>query len=161
MASHSSRVPHPHRLWRSVPSASLLWLVLKADITGFSDDIYLGAVYVPPAQSALLHAVPAPDRFAALAESASAASALGRVLLMGDFNARVAIRPDVDDELAASLQAVGLPVARGCTDSWFGGHGRHLLQPLPFSWPRPCHWPSAWRRPRSPLLPTCSWGFSS
>ena len=72
-------IAHGVRLWRSVPSAALLWLVLKADITGFSDDIYLGAVYVPPAQSALLHAVPAPDRFAALTESASAASALSLI----------------------------------------------------------------------------------
>ena len=102
-------IVHGVCLWRSVPSAALLWLVLKVDITGFSDDVYLGAVYVPPAQSALLHAVSASDRFAALTESAFAASALGRVLLLDVFNARVAIK---HDELATSLQALGLPVDR-------------------------------------------------
>lgn len=56
----------------------ILWLVLQAAITG--------AVYVPPAPSALLHAVSAADRFAALTMSAFTVSAAGRVLLKGDFN---------------------------------------------------------------------------
>lgn len=81
------------------------------------------------------------------------------VLLMGDFNAWVAIRPDVEDQLAASLQALGLPVhedaltvdlgAVADTCSRFGSSG-------------PCfdHWLPAWRQSCSPCASACSLGFS-
>ena len=121
-------IAHGVCLWRAIPAAALLWVVVRGSVTGFTSDMYLGAVYVPPSQSALLRATSSVDRFAAISESASAASACGSVLLMGDFNARVADRPDVDDHAAAALEAFQLPVVRACTDKWFGGHGRHLLQ---------------------------------
>ena len=95
---------------------------------GADSDIYLGGACFPPAQSVLMRASSAPDRVAALAKAASAASALGRVVLMGDFNARVAAIPDIDEDQASSLHALNLPVVRACTDRSFGGHGKHLLQ---------------------------------
>ena len=119
-------IAHGVCLWRAVPAASLLWVVIRGSITGFDIDMYLGAVYVPPSQSALLRATSSVDRLAAITKSASVALASGRVLLMGDFNARVADRPDVDDHAAAALEAFQLPAIRACTDKWFGGHGRHL-----------------------------------
>ena len=121
-------IAHGVGLWRSMPSAAGLWLVLKPAVTGAASDVYLGGVYIPPAQSGLLRTSSASDRFAALTEAASAASALGRVMIMGDFNARVAARSDIDDDQASSLLALDLPVVRACTDRSFGGHGRHLLQ---------------------------------
>ena len=99
-------IAHGVGLWRSMPSAAGLWLVLKPAVTGAASDVYLGGVYIPPAQSALLRASPASDRFAALTEAASAASALGRVMIMGDFNARVAARSDIGDDHASSLLAL-------------------------------------------------------
>lgn len=108
------------------------------------------AAHVPPAQSALLHAVSAADCFAALTESASAVSASGRALLMGNLNAWFGIRPDVDDEFARSLQALGLPVNQGYTylvwRPWQASAAALLL-----SWPCTCHEPSAWRQPNSPF----------
>ena len=114
-------IAHGVSLWRRMPSTPALWLILRASITGADSDVYLGGVYIPPAQSALLRNSTAADRFAALAEAASAASALGKVMLMGDFNARVADRPDIDETSAGSLQALDLPAVRACTDTFFGG----------------------------------------
>ena len=111
-----------------MPSAAGLWLVLKPAVTGAASDVYLGGVYIPLAQSALLRTSSVSDRFAALTEAASAASARGRVMIMGDFNARVAARSDIGDDHASSLLALDLPVVRACTDRSFGAHGRHLLQ---------------------------------
>lgn len=83
--------------------------------------------YVPLAQSALLHIPSAPARCIFLTEAASAASALDKVMPMGDFNASAAARADVDDDLGSSPQAVHLPGAHASTDNAFGGHGRHML----------------------------------
>ena len=110
-----------------MPSASAIWVVLLRSITGLAYDIYLGSAYVPPPSSALLHPSSAEDRFSALPEAAAAASALGKVVLMGDFNARVAARPDVDASAHADLLDCQLPVVRGCTDLHFGGHAKQLL----------------------------------
>ena len=121
-------IAHGVGLWRSMPSAAGLWLGLKPAVTGAASDVYLGGVYIPHAQSALLRTSSASDRFAALTEAASAASARGRVMIMGDFNARVAAKSDIGDDQASSLLALDLPVVRACTDMSFGGHGRHLLQ---------------------------------
>ena len=71
-----------------MPSASAIWVVLLRNITGLAYDIYLGGTYVPPPSSALLHPFSAEDRFSGPAEAAAAAAALGRIVLMGDFNAR-------------------------------------------------------------------------
>ena len=64
-------IAHGGGLWRSMPSAAGLWLVLKPAVTGAASDVYLGGVYIPPAQSALLRTSSASDRFAALTEAAS------------------------------------------------------------------------------------------
>ena len=66
--------------------------------------------------------------FSGLAEAAAAASALGKIVLMGDFNARVAARPDIDASTHGDLLDCQLPVVRGCTDMHFGGHAKQLLQ---------------------------------
>ena len=88
----------------------------------------LGGTYVPPPSSAILHPSSAEDRFSGLAEAAAAASALGKIVLMGDFNARVAARPDIDASTHGDLLDCQLPVVRGCTDMHFGGHAKQLLQ---------------------------------
>ena len=49
-------------------------------------------------------------------------------MLLGIFNARVAARPDIDDDLGSFLKALRLPVARAGADRSFRGLGRHLLQ---------------------------------
>ena len=89
-------------------SSSALWIVLSSAVSGLAHDIYIAAVYVLPAQSALLRTVSAAARFTELMEDASAASSLGSVLMMGDFNARIADRPDADSHSSAKLQAQGL-----------------------------------------------------
>ena len=106
-------IAHGVGLWRSMPSAAGLWLVLKPVVTGAASDVYLGGVYIPPAQSALLRTSLAFDRFAALTEAASATSARGKVMIMGDFNARVAARSDIGDDQASSLLALDLCHKRG------------------------------------------------
>ena len=77
-------IAHGVSLWRRMPSTPALWLILRTSIKGADSDIYLGGVYIPPAQSALLQNSTAADRFTALAEAALAAPALGKVMLMGD-----------------------------------------------------------------------------
>ena len=121
-------IAHGVRLWRTMPSASAIWVVLLRNITGLAYDIYLGGTYVPPPSSAILHPSSAEDRFSGLAEAAAAASALGKIVLMGDFNARVAARPDIDASTHGDLLDCQLPVVRGCTDMHFGGHAKQLLQ---------------------------------
>ena len=74
----------------------------------------------------MLHISSVSDRFATLTGAASA-YVRGKVMLMGNFNASNSAKPDIDDDLGQSLEALRLPVAR--TDRRFGGHGRHLLQP--------------------------------
>ena len=59
-------IAHGAGLWRFMPSAAGLWLVLKPAVTGAASDVYLGGVYIRPAQSGLLRTSSASDRFAAL-----------------------------------------------------------------------------------------------
>ena len=92
-----------------MPSASAIWVVLLRNITGLAYDIYHGG---PPPSSAILHPSSAEDRFSGLADAAAAASALGKTVLMGDFNARVAARPDIDASAHGDLLDCQQPVDR-------------------------------------------------
>ena len=87
---------------------------------------HFGGAYLP-AQSALLHVAAASDCFAALTEAASAASALGKEMLIGDANASLAARPALMMIWGSSLEALHLPVVHACTESFSEDHGRHLL----------------------------------
>ena len=71
-----SAVAHGVRLWHSSSSSSALWVILISAVTGLARDIYIAAVYVPPARSALLRTISADDCFTDLIEAASAASNL-------------------------------------------------------------------------------------
>lgn len=78
---------------------------------------YIHHIHVPPAQSALLHAVSASDRFAALT-AAFCSLSIGQGFAHGHFQCTTCDRyaPEVANELTASLLALGLPVDWGCTD---------------------------------------------
>ena len=82
--------------------------------------VYLGRVYVPCAQSALLHISSGSDRFAALTEAASVASAPSKVILIGNLNASIAAQPDVDDDLGSSLEALHLQIVCVCPEKSMG-----------------------------------------
>ena len=149
-------IGHGVRLWRTMPSASAIWVVLFRSITGLAYDIHLGGANCPPPSSALLHPSSAKDRFSALAEAAAAASALGKVVLMGDFNARVAARPDIDASIYGDLLDCQLPIVRGCTDLHFRGHAKQDLQLCLSADLVLGHWLlSAWRYPCPSRLPPC------
>ena len=65
-----------------------LWVKLCKEYFGFEHDIYLGCVYLPPDKGKR-------DRYEEILEKAVAEySSLGKVLLIGDMNARIGNRQD-------------------------------------------------------------------
>ena len=100
--------------------AFLLWLDLRFSMTEAAGDSHFGGVYVVPAQSALLHVLSAADLFADLTEAASAASVLGRMMLMDELKDRIAARAEIHGGTGSSHQAIRLPEIYICADRLFG-----------------------------------------
>lgn len=104
---------------RLVSTSLLCHWVLVRDGAGPSTDLYLGCVYVPPQSSPQWGgaAEAAAAGWAQLRSQIVAYQQLGRVLLLGDFNARVGAMSDVHpggDELLQEFGAAGLaPTCHG------------------------------------------------
>lgn len=92
-------------LWRSGPCR--IWARVVVDSA--THPLMLGAVYLPPSTST--YAPPENDFFEGLAEEATDASAVGPVVVAGDFNTRIGNRSDVGDAdaiLAAVARDAGV-----------------------------------------------------
>ena len=129
-----SDFPHPVTAWRSRDVDGVLWIILQAPTC----PLYLGICYLSPARSG-----GCPNDvgswFHRLSNDIVEARVLGRVILAGDFNARVATLPDYptipDFELErhdglslfGAFQDIPQSTARRSTDPLVNSHGRHLL----------------------------------
>ena len=86
--------------------------------------IIVGVCYLPPQGSPQLQMRDAQSRCSSITDHITSASALGPVVLAGDFNARVGI---LSDHWAASL-GDSIPAQRQHSDSFSNSHGRLLMQ---------------------------------
>ena len=80
-------------------SPDLVWLKLDSKFFGLSCDIYIGAIYASPKNSTYTQRMEV-NVFDLLHEDISSFSKQGKVIVMGDFNARTGTEPDyiVDDD---------------------------------------------------------------
>ncbi len=88
-------------LWKpgNDPSTQCLWVRCKKDMCGGDKDLFIAACYVPPEGSKQLrHGKALEDRFDSLLELVSTASSMGHVLLGGDFNAKLGVLSEMDED---------------------------------------------------------------
>ena len=115
-------------LWRSQPDTQAVWVRLRASMLGLDKDLFVAAVYIPPAGSAQLQQRSLASRMHDLRQSALLAEQQGYVLLGGDFNAKVSTLLDVvDDDAQQSIQDSGLPCDRGSSSPRVNLHGQLLI----------------------------------
>lgn len=116
-------------LWRL--RQNCMWLRLEGALP--SGPVFLGLVYLPPGAS---NPYLDPDALELLDQDVSEASALGTVILSGDFNARTGTAPDVDpcsvdpsllDDRSADPRTLAL-APRASPDRVLDARGKALLE---------------------------------
>ena len=115
-------------LWQSQSDTQALWVRLKASLFGLDRDVFIAAVYIPPATSPQLRSKSLAPRMQCLRESALLAQQHGYVVLGGDFNAKVSNLPDVlVSEQQQFIFDSGLCCERGSSHAGVNLHGQLLL----------------------------------
>ena len=109
-----------------MPDLSAVWVRLAGALFGLCSDIFLAAVYMPPAGSMHLHHRALTERMGAFCASLVEAQAFGHVLVAGDFNATVGALQDFNPSTSAWLETTGLPVHRESFGDSPNLHGRLL-----------------------------------
>ena len=99
-------------LWRVDASVSCMWVRITKEGTRLDRDLFIGGCYVPPCSSAQVASNPLRDRFLTLLQHTAQATAVGHVILTGDFNARIASESDMPEPPPPHV----VPCLRGCTD---------------------------------------------
>ena len=116
-------------------SSNRLWIKLDKNFFDFSEDIYLCAVYVPPISSTHFE-----NDFVSLENEMCSFAKLGKIILMGDFNARTGQSPDFIDEDSSQINnfdasnllpanyEVDSEINRTNQDIVINSHGKSLLE---------------------------------
>ena len=115
-------------------SQNRLWLKLSKEFFGFQENVYLCAVYVPPVTSNYFE-----NDLNLLENEISSFSNSGKVILMGDFNARTGQNPDFimrdnskinnfdASHLLPEYYEVDSEIGRNNQDTCFNAQGKSLL----------------------------------
>ena len=72
---------------------TVIWLKLDHALTAFNQDLYIACTYLPPSTSSFYRHYDV-DIFYDLENQIHHYSSLGKVILIGDMNARTSVRPD-------------------------------------------------------------------
>ena len=78
----------------NVESDFIVCAKLDKSVTGYSEDIYLLATYIPPSNSSFYRARGHSDPFDDLSQTIHKYANLGQILILGDMNARTGNLPD-------------------------------------------------------------------
>ncbi len=112
------------RLWRPQPERQALLVRSKVCMLGLDKDIFVAAVYIPPAGSGQLQKRSLASRTHGLRQSALRAWQQGYVLLGGDFNAKVSTLLDVVDDAQQFIQHSGVPCNGSLPSPQVNVHGQ-------------------------------------
>ncbi|CAC5370981.1 unnamed protein product [Mytilus coruscus] len=116
-------------------SQNRLWLKLEKEFFGFKEDLYLCAIYVPPINSNYFE-----NDYNLLENEISTYARQGRILLMGDMNARTGKCPDFitgdscqinnfdAENLIPDYYEVDTEIARNNQDNVTNVQGKSLLE---------------------------------
>ena len=128
----SEQISHLVSACRSRSSKETLWVKVEASI-GLSRDLYIGLCYFPPQYSAGCRSGSSSNPFYPLDSDIEYFSALGHIMLAGDFNARTAELRDCHDDNQLR-QHLNIPAIinsqlpdRQNEDKVVNGYGRHLV----------------------------------
>ena len=86
----------PVTIWKYIPDACAIWIKIQGCIFGLSSDVFLAAIYLPPAGSIQLQSQWLSTQVPGLSSVIQQAQELGHGLLAGDFNAKISDGPDVN-----------------------------------------------------------------
>lgn len=84
-------------------SDGIMWFKLDKEFFSFEDDLYLCCAYLPPEKSQVYSVISNNEHiFDKLTQNITTFQILGKVIIMGDLNARTAVAPDyiMDDFIA-------------------------------------------------------------
>ena len=96
---------------------TVIWLKLDHALTAFNQDLYIACTYLPPSTSSF-HRHYDVDIFYDLENQIHHYSSLGKVILIGDMNARTSVRPDYieTDNLHGDLTQLLAPLLNYYSD---------------------------------------------